>query len=343
MLGWVGYRSPERRLLFPALAAGVAAWSTQSVLGFDVGAMLEAGAVAASVVMAFGISYAATGWAQRRERYGSDSEVEVGALVGTYYVAAVAAVAANVLLSGWPTTQPPVSWSVRLLDGTPVSGPVTTVQMIGTIAVFYLLFGAIPVAVSLISPPPIPLPVTPRPGPVGSRVGARIVDTVVGGGLLAYVAYYRIPLWLDGLCLPRTDICLPWATVRWGLVIVPPVAVFVYELWPLLTGTQMIGKRCFRVCVESVPAVRGRILRSILRALILSACSPVAPLAWLFASGTVPHWYAAAVVLVPVLGLSILLHVQRRGLHDLICGTRVIRTPEQHESHNVDHRWASVL
>ena len=143
-----------------------------------------------------------------------------------------------------------------------------------------------------------------------------------------YGAYFYGPGVLTGVCVPATDVCVPWAVARWVLVVVPPLLVFGYELVPLVTGAQSVGKRLFRIRVETIPNCRASVMRCVLRAATTAVLTPlVVEFPVLMATGRgylglfEPRMLALMVLLVAVMA-----HAERRGFHDLVAGTRVVRS-----------------
>lgn len=150
-------------------------------------------------------------------------------------------------------------------------------------------------------------PVDLRPAPRGRRVGARIVDIVVGGWTTAFVAIEIDGRILGGDVFAQrplreiTDLRLAVITA----LVVTVIEVGPTALWGRTPGKAMLGLRCVDVDTGRAPGV----IRSVFRGLLLHAWVAVPLLGW---------------VLPVLITVTTLLAPRRRGLHDKWSGTAVV-------------------
>ena len=141
------------------------------------------------------------------------------------------------------------------------------------------------------------------------RLGGRVVDLVVAGWVLAFVAIEIDGRLLGGDVLARKpiDAVTPEGT---RLVVITALVLAVLEvlptaLWGRTPGKVMLGLRCVDVRTGRAPGFA----RSVLRSLLLHAWVGIPAVGWLL-----PVAITATTVLSP----------STRGLHDRLSGTVVV-------------------
>ncbi len=147
------------------------------------------------------------------------------------------------------------------------------------------------------------------PAPRGRRIGARVVDLVVAGWVLAFVA-----IEIDGRLLSGDFLAQrPLEAVTpdgMRLAVITALVLLVLEVlptafWGRTPGKAMLGVRCVDVDTDGPPGM----VRSVLRGLLLHAWVAIPVAGWVL-----PAAIAATVVAVP----------SGRGVHDRMAGTRVV-------------------
>jgi uncharacterized RDD family membrane protein YckC len=163
------------------------------------------------------------------------------------------------------------------------------------------------------------MPTAPfEPAPRGRRIGARLVDLVVAGWTLAFVAIELAGRLLGGDVLARRPLgAVTPDGIR--LAVIAGLVLAATELlptayWGRTPGKAMLGLRCVDVDTGRPPGF----LRSLLRGLVLHAWVAIPLAGWLL---------PVAVV------ITTLLAPRGRGVHDRLAGTAVVdAAPER--------RWA---
>lgn len=147
------------------------------------------------------------------------------------------------------------------------------------------------------------------PAPRGRRIGARIVDIVVAGWVLTFVAIELDGRLFGGDALARRSLeaVTPEGTrlVVITALVLAAVEVVPTAVWGRTPGKLMLGLRTVDVDTDRPPGF----VRSVFRGLLIHGWVALPFLGWVL-----PVVIAATVVLGP----------SRRGVHDLLSGTRVV-------------------
>lgn len=155
--------------------------------------------------------------------------------------------------------------------------------------------------------PPAPL------APVGRRVAARLLDTVLLGWVTIFVVVEIGARLLGGDPLGRRAVDVDLSAFR--TIVLMAVCVVVVEILPVVLVGRTLGKAMTGITLQTVDGERPGWAATVLRSLLLYGPAIALP-----------------VVTVPVLLVllaSIVLSVDRRGLHDRLAGTRVVLAPER--------------
>lgn len=147
------------------------------------------------------------------------------------------------------------------------------------------------------------------PAPRGRRVGARFVDIVVAGWVLAFAAIEVDGRLLGGDVFAQQPMSAvtPEGT---RLAVIATLVIAVLEIvptaiWGRTPGKAMLGLRCVDVDTDRPPGV----IRSVFRGLLLHAWVAIPVLGWLL-----PVAITVTTVFAP----------SGRGVHDRLAGTRVV-------------------
>lgn len=152
------------------------------------------------------------------------------------------------------------------------------------------------------------------PAPLGRRIGARVVDVVVAGWVLAFVAIEMDGRLLGGDVWARRPIAAvtPEGTrlaVIAGLVLIV-LEVLPTALWGRSPGKALLGVRCVGIDTGRAPGL----LRAVLRALLVYGWAAIPVVGWLL----------------PVsITLTTFLAAGSRGVHDRLAGTVVVDAAPQ--------------
>lgn len=323
-VGWFGFKHPAALILVLALVAYGSALAAREADWFSAGRALGASAPAAAIVVGFGIAYASTGWWGRAGIFGLAREAQTVAMVGLYFFAAVATLAGHILLAGLPPPEAELCLPVPTLEtrwGTLLGeclDPRPRLELVALTVTAYLVLAAVPVAAALVRPPrPIP-EVTPPPVSVTRRVLARLADAVV-------VTVFTLSV-VVGHAWGVEALGIPFGIARAGMVAVPLIVVYLYEAG-VLTGGVTLGKRLMgtRLVTSTGGSLTG--WRRWARPLVpLAVFSGVLDLAVLVVTEQArPQWVLVRVGVLMVMLVLLFAQADRRALHDLFAGTRVVR------------------
>ncbi len=149
----------------------------------------------------------------------------------------------------------------------------------------------------------------PAPAPRGRRIGARVVDIVVSGWVLAFAAIEIDGRLLGGDVFAQRPLeaVTPEGT---RLVVITTLVLAALEVlptafWGRTPGKAMLGVRCVDIDTGSAPGV----VRSVFRGLLLHAWVLIPVAGWVL---------PVAIVISTVFAPS------GRGLHDRLSGTAVV-------------------
>lgn len=152
-------------------------------------------------------------------------------------------------------------------------------------------------------------PTRPTPAPRGRRVGARFVDIVVAGWVLAIAAIEIDGRLLGGDVFAQQPLSAvtPDGT---RLAVITAIVLVVLEIgptavWGRTPGKAMLGVRCVDVDTGRPPGV----VRSVFRGLLLHAWVAIPAVGW-----ALPIAIIATTLLAP----------SARGVHDRLAGTLVV-------------------
>ncbi len=152
----------------------------------------------------------------------------------------------------------------------------------------------------------------PELAPRGRRIGARIVDIVVAGWVLAIAAIEVDGRLLGGDVFAQRPLSAvtPDGT---RLVVITTMVLVVLEivptaLWGRTPGKAMLGLRCVDVDTGGPPGV----IRSVFRGLLLHAWVAIPIAGW---------------ILPVAITISTVLAPSGRGVHDRLAGTLVVDSP----------------
>jgi uncharacterized RDD family membrane protein YckC len=158
----------------------------------------------------------------------------------------------------------------------------------------------------------VPLPFAPV-APVGRRVAARLLDTVLLGWITIFVVVEIGARLLGGDPLGRRAVDVDLSAFR--TIVLMAVCVVVVEILPVVLVGRTLGKAMTGVTLQNVDGERPGWAAMVLRSLLLYGPAIALPVL------TVP--------VLLVLLASIVLSAERRGLHDRLAGTRVVLAPER--------------
>ncbi len=158
------------------------------------------------------------------------------------------------------------------------------------------------------------MPLLPAPlAPVGRRVAARLLDTVLLGWVTIFVVVEIGARLLGGDPLGRRAVDVDLSAFR--TIVLMAVCVVVVEILPVVLVGRTLGKAMTGLTLQTVDGERPGWAATVLRSLLLYGPAIALPVL------TVP--------VLLVLLASIVLSVDRRGLHDRLAGTRVVLAPER--------------
>lgn len=149
--------------------------------------------------------------------------------------------------------------------------------------------------------------------PVGRRVAARLLDTVLLGWVTIVVVVEIGARLLGGDPLGRRAVDVDLSAFR--TIVLMIVCVVVVEVLPIVLVGRTLGKAMTGLTLQSVDGGRPGWTTALLRSLLLYGPAIALP-----------------VLTVPILLLllaSIVLSGDRRGLHDRLAGSRVVLAPER--------------
>lgn len=155
--------------------------------------------------------------------------------------------------------------------------------------------------------PPVPV------SPVGRRVAARLLDTVLLGWVTIFVVVEIGARLLGGDPLGRRAVDVDLSAFR--TIVLMAVCVVVVEILPVVLVGRTLGKAMTGITLQTVDGERPGWAATVLRSLLLYGPAIALPVL------TVPVLF--------VLLASIVLSADRRGLHDRLAGTRVVLAPQR--------------
>lgn len=318
--GWRGYCNVAKLFGTAVLAVVVAVWMVLNVPGLRHGEAAGTGAVAAALIVTFGLRYALDASPRRLELYGRSRETAAARLVQGFFLIAVTTLGSLVAYQLWPPGYAvpfeycPLGsglcgWLPRVLD----LG--VWFAILGVVGLATTIVGAAHLFVAMYNPPQLdPLSISAEV--VGFRWGARAMDTT----------FLMMGVWVVLTRFGSVRVGTPegWL-VTGGLVL----GAFLYEAVPLIwVKGRTLGKFFWGLQVlDARPPKTSWNLRKVGRAAVTSlvySLGSTAILLWSLGK-ELDRMIGWQITVGVVLALSPLLHASGQGFHDAAFGTRVVR------------------
>lgn len=318
--GWRGYCNVAKLFGTAALAVVGAVWMVLKVPGLRHGEAAGTGAVAAALIVTFGLGYALNASPRRLELYGRSRETAAAGLVLGFFLIAVTTLGSLVAYQWWPPGYaipfgycPLGSDLCGWLPGAIDLGAWFAVY--GVVGLATTIVGTAQLFVVMYNPPQLD-PLSIGAEVVGLRWGARAMDAT----------FLMLGVWV---VLTQFGAVRVGTSGGWVLTGSLVLGSFLYEAVPLLWGRgRTLGKLIWRLDVVDARSRKTPWkLRAVGRAAVTSlvySLGSTAILLWSLGKelDRVIGWQLAAGV---VLVLSPMLHASGQGFHDAAFGTRVVR------------------